>query len=132
MSAMPPTGEDPDVAAYLKHHGYKPAPMRIAVLGAGEFGTAMAYVAATNGHDVTVYARDPAQVAHINAHHANPKYLTETALPTCLRATDDVADALAGAQLVIHALPAQTTPDFLRANRALIERYAIPVEPCCA
>ena len=74
MSAMPPTGEDPDVAAYLKHHGYKPAPMRIAVLGAGEFGTAMAYVAATNGHDVTVYARDPAQVAHINAH---PEFRSE-------------------------------------------------------
>eukprot|EP00636_Phaeomonas_parva_P015372 CAMPEP_0118855076 /NCGR_PEP_ID=MMETSP1163-20130328/3033_1 /TAXON_ID=124430 /ORGANISM="Phaeomonas parva, Strain CCMP2877" /LENGTH=347 /DNA_ID=CAMNT_0006787903 /DNA_START=249 /DNA_END=1292 /DNA_ORIENTATION=+ len=99
----------------------------IAVLGGGAFGTAMAIIAARNGHAVTVYARDTAQAAAINETHRNPKALSDYELPESIRATSSVAEACAGAAVIIHALPAQKTPDFLAANKD-----AIPADvPVC-
>lgn len=49
------------------------ATVKICVLGAGAFGTAMATAAARNGHEVVIYARDQAVVDSINNDHINPK-----------------------------------------------------------
>lgn len=99
---------------------------KICVLGAGAFGTAMAVEAARNGHDVVIYARDQAQVAHINEHHRNPKALQDFDLPANLRATADLAAALSDAAIVIHALPAQLTPRFLAEHSKLL-RPEVPL-----
>ena len=47
----------------------------IAVLGAGSWGTALANVAAENGHDVRLWTYKPEQVVEINEQHRNSKYL---------------------------------------------------------
>jgi glycerol-3-phosphate dehydrogenase (NAD(P)+) len=82
--------------------------MRAAVLGSGNWGTAFAKVLADAGHDVTLWARRPELAEAISRTHTNPDYLPGIALPPQLSATHDAAAALAGAELVAIALPAQT------------------------
>jgi glycerol-3-phosphate dehydrogenase (NAD(P)+) len=80
--------------------------MRIAVLGAGAWGTALA-VAAAPRHDVLLHARDPAQAAAMAAGRVNARYLPDVALPPALRLGADLASALAHARegLLIIATP---------------------------
>lgn len=85
-----------------------------AVLGAGNWGSAFAKILADAHCDVTVWARRQAIAEAIDTRHENPDYLPGVRLPDAVRATVDPAAALAGADLVALALPAQT----LRANLA--------------
>ncbi|MFM2341809.1 MAG: hypothetical protein RLZZ592_1462 [Pseudomonadota bacterium] len=70
--------------------------MRISVLGAGAWGTALAAQAATR-HPTRLWARDAAQAAAIAASRRNARYLADVALPDALDVTDDLAAALAHA-----------------------------------
>ena len=67
--------------------------MRIAVLGAGAWGTAMASAAAAR-HDVVLWARDPAQAQRMRELRCNERYLPEVALPAGLQITADHAAVL--------------------------------------
>ncbi len=80
--------------------------MKIAVLGAGAWGTALA-VAAAPRHDVLLWARDPAQAAAMQHSRANPRYLDGVTWPAELKVTADHAAALAhaGAGLCVVATP---------------------------
>jgi glycerol-3-phosphate dehydrogenase (NAD(P)+) len=80
---------------------------RIAIVGAGAWGTALAQTAARAGREVVVLARDPAVVAAIAQRHANPRYLPEVALDPAIRASTDPGE-LAAADAVLLAVPAQT------------------------
>ena len=79
---------------------------RVAVLGAGSFGTCLAILCA-RGHDVTLWARDPALASAINQDRRNPRYLRDTEIPGRVRATADLGEALAGREIVICAVPSQ-------------------------
>jgi glycerol-3-phosphate dehydrogenase (NAD(P)+) len=91
--------------------------MRIAVLGAGSWGTAAAALLADNGHDVILRARRHEVAESINRDHRNPDYLTDAILPDSLTATVDLERALAGAEVVVLAVPSPYLRD------ALIEAY---------
>jgi glycerol-3-phosphate dehydrogenase (NAD+) len=80
----------------------------------------MATVAARNGHEVVVWCRDSAQAATMTAEHRNPKYLKDWTLLDNISATSDLAAACEGTSLIIHALPCQQTPDWLRENKHII------------
>ena len=69
---------------------------RIAVLGAGSWGTALACVLARNGHDVRLWARRPELADQINKRSTNALYLPDVPLPTTIQATSDLATALDG------------------------------------
>lgn len=88
--------------------------MRVAVLGAGSWGTAFAKVLVEAGNDVVLWARRPELAKVIDSRHENPDYLPGLTLPEALRATGDAELALADADLVAVAVPAQS----LRANLA--------------
>lgn len=94
--------------------------LKVAVLGAGSFGTAMAYVAAHNDHNVVIYCRSIDQAEGINKNHRNIKRLKETELPHNIRATNDLKSALEGASLILHCIPAQITPDFVKSIRDMV------------
>lgn len=86
--------------------------MKILVLGAGAWGTALAMSASQNpqaGHEVMLWARDPAQVADMRSSRVNARYLPDLPLPASLRVTDGPADALAdlcrGQDLVVIGTP---------------------------
>lgn len=78
----------------------------IGVIGAGAWGTALAQVAATNGHEVRLWARDPALVDAINADHENAAYLPGIPLSPLIRATGDL-DWVAEAAANLIVTPAQ-------------------------
>ncbi len=85
---------------------------RVAVLGAGSWGTAFAKVLVDSGTETVLWARRPELAEAISREHVNPDYLDGLPLPRSLRATADPAEALDGAELVVLAVPSQT----LRAN----------------
>ena len=86
--------------------------MKIIVLGAGAWGTALAMSAAQNPlnrHVVTLWARDPAQAAAMRAQRVNARYLPDMALPDALQVIDGstatLAEAVQAQDLVIVATP---------------------------
>lgn len=79
--------------------------MRMAVVGAGSWGTTVASVAATNTPTVLWARRD--EVARvINTQHVNPDYLGASLSPS-LRATSSLAEAVSDADIVVMAVPSQ-------------------------
>ncbi len=79
---------------------------RIAVLGGGAWGTALALTAARAGREVVLWARDGATVAAINQRSENPRHLPGIVLAPRIRATDMPVD-IAGADAIVLAVPAQ-------------------------
>jgi glycerol-3-phosphate dehydrogenase (NAD(P)+) len=88
--------------------------VKAAVMGAGSWGTTFAQVLCDAGTSVTLWARRPAVAQAICTRHENPDYLPGNLLPASLAATHDPAQALAGADFVVLAVPAQS----LRQNLA--------------
>lgn len=78
--------------------------MKMAVLGAGAWGTALA-IAFSGRHDVSLWARDAARVAEMAGRRENSRYLPDCRFPDALRVTVDLEAALAGAELAILATP---------------------------
>ncbi len=81
--------------------------MKIAVLGAGAWGTALALAAQAAGHEVQLWARDAAQAAAMRATRRNALYLADVSLPQALVITSDLnaAQAHGAAGLLIIATP---------------------------
>ena len=79
--------------------------MQAAIVGAGNFGTAVANIVAANGVDVHLCMRDQAQLADMLAHGENRRYLPGHALADRVRPTSDLAQALAKSQVVFVTVP---------------------------
>jgi glycerol-3-phosphate dehydrogenase (NAD(P)+) len=97
-----------------------------AVVGAGSWGTALAKHLADCGHPVVLWARRPEQAAAIGAVHKNEQYLPGIELPLNLRATSDLAEALAEAELVLSVVPSHTKRAVWREARPHL-RAGVPV-----
>ncbi|WP_114389934.1 NAD(P)H-dependent glycerol-3-phosphate dehydrogenase [Notoacmeibacter marinus] len=82
---------------------------RVAVLGGGAWGTALAVSAHHGGRDVRLWARDPVLADEINRHRTNRRYLADVVLPPELKAFASLGDALKDASLVLSVVPAQAT-----------------------
>jgi glycerol-3-phosphate dehydrogenase (NAD(P)+) len=100
---------------------------RVAVLGSGSWGTALAVHLARVGHDVHLWARDPALVADMNSRRANAVYLPEVRFPPAMRTTTELEGALHDAPLVVSAVPSHGTRDVIRRAANHLARGAIVV-----
>lgn len=90
---------------------------RVAVVGAGSWGTALAAVLASNGHDTVLWARETLVAEGIDRAKTNETFLPDVELPSSLRATDSLATAIQGAEVVVSAVPAQfATPVWTEAS----------------
>ena len=98
---------------------------RVAVIGAGSWGTALAEVAARAGHEVRIWSRNLEVVRSINEEHVNSQYLKETKLSQSIVATTSFSEALASADLVVLATPSHATREILRSIRPLLKSDAI-------
>jgi len=78
---------------------------RIAIIGAGSWGTALAIVAARAGHDVVIWSRNQDVVASINNEHVNPIYLTTAQIPQLVSATGNLEEAANEIDLMVLAVP---------------------------
>jgi glycerol-3-phosphate dehydrogenase (NAD(P)+) len=77
----------------------------IAIIGAGSWGTALALVAARGGNRVRLWAHDAEVADALKRERSNPIYLSGFTLPENIEPTNDLAEALDGAELVVTAVP---------------------------
>jgi len=91
--------------------------MKLTVLGAGAWGTALAISAARHNAQVLLWARDGAQVAQMQAQRCNPRYLPEAPFPESLQLTADLAAAIEHGRggLIIIGTPMAALAEMLRA-----------------
>ncbi|HTX25662.1 MAG TPA: NAD(P)H-dependent glycerol-3-phosphate dehydrogenase [Streptosporangiaceae bacterium] len=101
--------------------------MRAAVMGAGSWGTTFAQVLCDAGTSTVVYSRRPEVAKAVSELHENPDYLPGATLTPDLDATADPAEALAGADLVAFAVPAQSLRENLAEWAPLIPPGALLV-----
>ncbi|HYH06271.1 MAG TPA: NAD(P)H-dependent glycerol-3-phosphate dehydrogenase [Thermoanaerobaculia bacterium] len=88
--------------------------MKISIIGAGAFGTAMAATAARAGNDVVLWAHDPEVAATIRETGANPDYLKGVALSERVRATNDLEEAASFADTVFMVVPSHHYREVLK------------------
>lgn len=94
--------------------------MRIAVLGAGSWGTTLADLLARKGEDVCLWAYEADVVASINDAHRNDLFLPDAPLAPALRATGNAAEAVAGAELIVSVAPSHALRSVLRLVRGAV------------
>ncbi|MGH2739433.1 MAG: NAD(P)H-dependent glycerol-3-phosphate dehydrogenase [Actinomycetota bacterium] len=87
---------------------------RVAVVGAGSWGTAFATITAEKGIETVLWARRPELADEITAHHTNRDYLPDFELPPSLGATSDVQKAVEGARVAIMAVPSHAFREVFR------------------
>jgi glycerol-3-phosphate dehydrogenase (NAD(P)+) len=97
----------------------------IAILGAGNWGTVLAQLAAEGGHDVALWSRDPEQVREINATRENPKAIKGLTLSPNVRAEADLGRAVRGAAMVVMVVPAQAFREVSRRLGDVLEPWQI-------
>jgi glycerol-3-phosphate dehydrogenase (NAD(P)+) len=99
--------------------------MRVAVLGAGSWGTTVASLVAPR-HPTTLWARDPRVALAVEQDHANPVYLGGFQLSKELRATSDLEQALSRADLVFVAVPSSGFRTVLEDSKTFVRPW-VPV-----
>jgi glycerol-3-phosphate dehydrogenase (NAD(P)+) len=85
---------------------------RIAIIGAGSWGTALAMVAAHNQHHVRLWAREPEVASIINQAHRNPLYLSDFNLEN-ICATTIIEDAVDGADFALLVVPSHAMREII-------------------
>src|SRR5436190_1888748 len=97
---------------------------RVAVIGAGSWGTTVASLTAANAPTV-IWARDPDLAEEIGSSHANDRYLPGAELDPRLEATHSLAEAAAAADVLVLALPSH-------GFRTVLELRRVPAAECSA
>jgi glycerol-3-phosphate dehydrogenase (NAD(P)+) len=100
---------------------------RIAVVGAGNWGTALANLLAKKEHSVTLWSLEPDVAEAIGARHENPRYLRGIALHAQLRATADLGAAVAEAAVVVSVSPSQHVRRVMQSAAPSLRRDALVV-----
>jgi glycerol-3-phosphate dehydrogenase (NAD(P)+) len=87
---------------------------RVACIGAGSWGTTVASLIAQNGNEVVLWCRGADLADQITGYNVNEKYLPGIRLPENLRATSDIQEAMAGAEVCVMGVPSHGWRDVLR------------------
>ena len=91
---------------------------RIAIIGAGAWGTGLSVVAGRKGiHEVRLWAHEKAVCESITARRMNDLFLPGQPIPEAVRATNDLEEALAGAAIVVSVMPSDHCRDLFRRMR---------------
>lgn len=100
--------------------------LRVAVLGDGAWGTALAMVLTGNGHDAALWGPFPDYLDEMRTRRENVRFLPGVSLPEGLRLEPDLAAAVAGAELLVLASPSQ----YLRGTLAKLRPHHDPRRQC--
>ncbi len=99
--------------------------MKIAIVGAGAWGTSIATVLAHNGHDVLLWAYEAEVVDAINMHHENRRYLPGIRLSDRISATHDLKQVVCSAQWVFEAVPVAFLRETLKQAKSCFSQEQI-------
>ncbi len=94
---------------------------RLAIIGAGGWGTALGVIAGRAGHRVCLWSHNAEVAAEINAKHVNSRYLTSLTIPQNVVATRDLSEALREAEIVILASPSYVTRELCTAMMPFLQ-----------
>jgi glycerol-3-phosphate dehydrogenase (NAD(P)+) len=97
----------------------------VAVLGGGSFGTVIANIIAGNGYRVSLWLRNAVRADAINAHRRNLDYLPDYALNDLLSATASLEEAVAGASVVLVAVPSKSFREVVSELSGLVSADAL-------
>lgn len=100
---------------------------KIAVVGTGIWGTALALTAARAGNQVLCWAREQEVVEDINQKHVNKLFLPDIPLPDAIRATNNMADVFEFADVVLLTASAQWTRATLKLMKPFVKESTIIV-----
>ena len=103
---------------------------RVAVLGAGAWGTALGAALQRSGSEVMLWTRRPELAHALRTTHQNPRHLPGLTLPPGLRATTDMAEALSGAQMVLLALPSAALREAALRAAPFLPRATVVLAAC--
>ncbi|HTS37389.1 MAG TPA: NAD(P)H-dependent glycerol-3-phosphate dehydrogenase [Candidatus Solibacter sp.] len=82
--------------------------MRIAIIGAGAWGTGISIVLGRKGtHSVRLWAHEDDVCSSIRERRINQRFLPDRQIPQCVEPTNDLAAALRGAEIVVSVMPSQ-------------------------
>lgn len=99
--------------------------LKVGLLGGGSWGTTVAAVVSRNA-PITLWARDAETVEGINASRENRKYLPGITLPSAVRATNDMAEVVAGADVLVMGVPSHSFRGVLEEAKAHLRPW-VPV-----
>lgn len=100
---------------------------RVAVIGAGSWGTTFGKILADGGANVTMWARRAELATEIHEAKRNSEYLPGINLPRSMSATHHLSEALEGAEQVYLSIPSQAVRQNLKAVRPLVARSKVPI-----
>lgn len=98
---------------------------KIAVIGAGSWGTALSLVLADNDQEVMLYGREQTTVDRINEHHENAQFLPGVMLPQSLKATTDLKVAVEGATHILIVTPSSAIRSVSRQLNELLKEPVV-------
>ncbi len=101
--------------------------MKVAVVGAGSWGTALAIQASRVGHDVWLWDHDTERARASQASRSNERYLPGIEFPAVLAVTGDIATAVSGAEVCIEAVPSTALRAVAVVLREHLERSCVVV-----
>lgn len=100
---------------------------KIAVLGAGSWGTALAMVLDDNGHSPVLWGRNAEQIEELNTQHTNSTYLPGAAIPETIQAINDLREALEDAEVVLFVVPTKAIRSLSRQVASLLKQPVLIV-----
>ena len=119
-ASHPPLTPSPSQQHLLLSRFLKHRPTKVCVFGSGSFGTAMGTHLALQGHEVWLLTRKPDVVEKITREHKHPELFRDMSLPYNVTATTDARDALLHADYILHAIPVQSSFEYLSILAPLI------------
>lgn len=96
--------------------------MKVAVIGAGSWGTALANTLAYNDNEVCMWARKEEVAASICNDHRNPRYLTDAVLAPSITATTSLHEAISGAGAVVVVTPSRLLREFAEHMKTIVDK----------
>ncbi|MCW7488743.1 NAD(P)H-dependent glycerol-3-phosphate dehydrogenase [Leptospira meyeri] len=88
--------------------------MKIGIIGAGSFGTALGSILADKGYDVTLWTRSEDQARSINENHMNTKHMPDLVLPEKLKADTNLVHVVKDKEMIVSAPPSHALSGILK------------------
>jgi len=100
---------------------------KIAVIGAGGWGTTLAALLGGKGYNISLWVREPELVDEINNKRENALYLKGIKIPETVKANNSLKEVVDGAEIIVNAVPAQFTREVVKKYAEFVKENAIVV-----